>query len=220
MHALKCFFSSLHLTVAPGLSVISQTHINKWMIEAKRQGNMHSPTQSYSGPNPVPKETTERLLDTKPDSPPAQREAAAQGQRNKSVSAAETETPIIQQENRTRAEAPASMVVTPAVENEPAVQPSDSTGGRELDSKTSVPIDPVPEVHANPGCNGEKAKKQDKGVRDGRKYVPSKKAMIDPLKMDMSKPAVMPLTCEYFTLCVINLILGPHTPHYGSFIQL
>lgn len=190
------------------------------MTEAKMQENMHNPTQSDSGPNPVPKETTERLPDTKPDSPPAQREAASQGERNKSVSAAETETPILQQENRTGAEAPASMAVTPAVENEPAVQPSDSTGGKELDrKKTNVPIDPVPEVHANPGRNGEKAKKPDKGVRDGRKYVPSKKAMIDPLKMDMSKPAVIPLTCEYFTSCVINLISGPQTPGYCDFIQ-
>lgn len=42
-----------------------------------------------------------------------------------------------------------------------------------------------------------KTKKQDKAVRDGRKYVPSKKAMTDPLKIDMSKPPDLPLTCKY-----------------------
>lgn len=169
---------------------------------------MQCPTQSNSGPNPVTTATTEQPLDTETEAQPAQSEPDAQEEENKSAAPAEAETPVAPQENGTglqTAETPASMAVTQAVENEPTVQlptePSDNTGGMERDSasKPSAPTEPVPDTNTNPGCDRQKAKKQDKGVRDGRKYVPSKKAMIDPLKMDMSKPLVMPLTCEYFT---------------------
>lgn len=169
---------------------------------------MQSPTQSNSGLIPV---TTEKQMDTEPEAPPVQSEPDAQEEENKSATPAETERPTTQQENGTRAEIPASMAVTQAVENEPAVQPlaqpSDNAGRMELDSasKPSAPSDPVPDINTSPGCDGKKAKKQDKGVSDGRKYVPSKKAMIDPLKMDMTKPLVIPLTCEYVTFYTCDL---------------
>ncbi len=176
--------------------------------EAKRQGAMQSPNQSNSGPNPVTTATTEQPLDTGTEARPAQSEPDAREEENKSAAPAEAETQIAPQENGTglqTAETPASMAVTQAAENEPTVQPptepSDEAGGMEMDSasKPSAPTEPVPDTNTNAGCDRQKPKKQDKGVRDGRKYVPSKKAMIDPLKMDMSKPLVMPLTCEYFT---------------------
>ncbi|XP_035527904.1 uncharacterized protein LOC118335618 [Morone saxatilis] len=179
---------------------------------------MQSPTQSNIGPNPVTTATTEKPLDTETEAQPAQSEPHAQEEENKSAAPAETETPITPQENGTRTETPASMAVTQAVENEPAVQPltepSDNTGGVEVDSasKPSAPTEPGPDVNTNPGCGGQKAKKQDKGVRDGKKYVPSKKAMVDPLKMDMSKPLVIPLTSSQLSLQCIecHIIFSDH----------
>lgn len=57
-----------------------------------------------------------------------------------------------------------------------------------------------------------KTKKQDKAVRDGRKYVPSKKAMTDPLKIDMSKPPDLPLTSSQISLQCIecHIIFSDH----------
>lgn len=184
---------------------------------------MQSPTQSNSGPNPVTTATTEQPPDTEAgEAQPAQSEPEAQEEEeNKSAAPAGTETVVTSQENGTgvqTAETPASMAVTQAVENEPAVQPltqsSVNTAGMETDSasKPSVPTELVPDTNANPGCDEKKAKKADKGVRDGRKYVPSKKAMVDPLKMDMSKPLVMPLTCEYFTSYVCCSVLNLYEP--------
>ncbi|XP_070767983.1 zinc finger protein 576, tandem duplicate 1 [Enoplosus armatus] len=182
---------------------------------------MQSPTQSNSGPNPVTTATTEQPLDTETEAQPAQSEPDAQEEENKSAATAEAGTPITPQENGTgvqTAETPACMAVTQAVENEPAVQPltepSVNTGEMEMDSasKPSAPTEPVPDTNTNPGCDGQKAKKQDKGVRDGRKYVPSKKAMVDPLKMDMSKPLVMPLTSSQLSLQCIecHIIFSDH----------
>lgn len=166
---------------------------------------MQSPAQSNSGPNPVTTATAEQPLDTETKAQPAQSEPDAQEEENKSAAPAETGTPIAPQENGTGVETPASVPVTQVVENEPLAEPLDGAGRMDMDSasKPSAPTEPVPDTNTNPGCDGQKAKKQEKAVRDGRKYVPSKKAMVDPLKMDMSKPLVMPLTCEYFTLCVI-----------------
>ncbi|KAL7393506.1 hypothetical protein ABVT39_011789 [Epinephelus coioides] len=182
---------------------------------------MQSPTQSNSGPNPVTTATTEQPLDTNTETQPAQSEPDAKEEENKSAAPAGTETVVTPQENGTgvqAAETPANVVVTKAVENEPAVQPltepSVNTAGMETDSasKPSAPTEPVPDTNTNPGCDKQKAKKQDKGVRDGRKYVPSKKAMIDPLKMDMSKPLVMPLTSSQLSLqCMdCHIIFSDH----------
>lgn len=169
---------------------------------------MQSPTQSNCGPNPVTTATTEQPLDTETEDPPAQSEPDTQEKENEPAG---TATVVSPQENGIgllTAETPANMAVTQSVENEPAVQPltepSVDTAGMETSSasKSSAPTEPVPDTNANLGCGEQKAKKQNTGIRDGRKYVPSKKAMVDPLKMDMSKPLVMPLTCEYFTMYV------------------
>lgn len=170
---------------------------------------MQSPVQANSGPNPVTTAHTEQPVDTGTADQPAHSEPDAQEKETESAAPVEPEKVITQQEKQTgmqTAETPATVAVTQEVEKESAVQPlsepSENSGVMEIDSasKTSAPTES--DTNTNPRCDGEKAKKQDKGLRDGRKYVPSKKAMIDPLKMDMSKPLVMPLTCEYFTLYV------------------
>lgn len=153
-----------------------------------------SPTQANSGPNPVTTATTEKQVDTKPEAQSIPTDRDAQQEEDKT---AEPETLITQQESGKQAQAPSHMAVTQVVETERAVQPltSESSGGKELDSAAT----PASDINPNSGCDQKKAKNLGKGVRDGRKYVPSKKAMIDPLKMDMSKQLVMPVTCEYFT---------------------
>ncbi|XP_045901306.1 uncharacterized protein LOC123968526 isoform X1 [Micropterus dolomieu] len=182
---------------------------------------MQSLTQPNSGPNPVTTVTTEQPLDTETEAQPAQSEPAAQEEENKSAATAEAEAQISPEKNGTgvqTAETLASMEVMPAVENDPAVQPltepSDNGGGMAVDSasKPSAPTEPVPDTNTNPVCDGQKAKKQGKGVRDGRKYVPSKKAMVDPLKMDMSKPLVMPLSSSQLSLQCIecHIIFSDH----------
>lgn len=160
---------------------------------------MQSPSQPNSQLSPVTAATTENELDTEP----AQKELDAQEEESKAASAAETEAAVTPQGNGTMAETPAGMVGT----DRPLTQPSDQTDGMELgsDPKPSTAINPVDE---NPdGRVRQKLKNQPKVVRDGRKYVPSKKAMVDPLKMDMSKPAGIPLTCEYFTSSIHHLWL-------------
>nr|XP_046256483.1 uncharacterized protein LOC124065276 isoform X2 [Scatophagus argus] len=179
---------------------------------------MQSPNQSNSGPNPVTTATAEKPLDTQTEAQPAQSEPDAQEKENKSAASTEPVTPITHQENGTQAEAPATVAVTQAVENQPAAQPlavpPDNIEGMELDSasKPSVPTEPVPDINTDQGCDGQKAKKQDKGVHDGRKYVPSKKAMVDPLKVDMSKLLVMPLTSSQLSLqCMeCHIIFSDH----------
>lgn len=182
---------------------------------------MQSPIQSNTGPNPVNTATTEKPLDTETEAQPAQSEPDAQKVENKSAAPAETDTPVTPQENGTRAEAPAS------VAHSPLPEPSDNTAGMELDSasKPNTSIEPVPDMNTNPGCDGQKEKKQDEGARDGRKYVPSKKAMVDPLKIDMSKHLAMPLTCEYYCVYVLfsvtSLSTGLGLRHqFGPFIAV
>lgn len=158
---------------------------------------MQSPSQSNSQSNPVTTATTEKELDTEP----AQKEADAQREESRPTSAAEAEAAVTQHGDGTLAETPAGMAGT----DRPLTQPSDQTDRMELgsDLNPSAAINPVVE---NPdGRVRQKVKNQSKVVRDGRKYVPSKKAMVDPLKMDMSKPAGIPLTCEYFTASIHHL---------------
>lgn len=160
-------------------------------IDGARQGNMQSPSQSNSQPNPVTTATTGKETDTET----AQKEADAQQEESEPASAAEADAAVSLQGNGTLAETPAGM----AGSDRPLTQPSDQLDRMELgsDLKPSATINHGDE---SPGGRvGQKVKNQPKVVRDGRKYVPSKKAMVDPLKMDMSKPAGIPLTCEYFT---------------------
>ncbi|XP_075964980.1 zinc finger protein 576, tandem duplicate 1 isoform X2 [Anarhichas minor] len=182
---------------------------------------MQSPTQSNNGgADPVATAATVQPLDTETGAQPAPGQPDAQEEGNTSAATAGTDRVDTPQENGTGvqpAEAP-SMAVTHVVEKEPAAgpltEPSVHTAGMETDSasKLSVPAEPTPDTNASPGCDGKKAKKPDKGVRDGRKYVPSKKAMVDPLKMDMSKPLLMPLTSSQLSLQCIecHIIFSDH----------
>lgn len=154
------------------------------------------PGQSNGQPDPVTTATTEKELDTES----AQKEPDAQREGSKSTSATGGEAPDTQRGNGTLPEAPAGVAGTQIASvshDRPLIQSSGQAGGMELvsDLKSSATI-----VDKNPaGHDGETVKNQAKVVYDRRKYVPSKKAMVDPLKMDMSKPAGIPLTCEYLT---------------------
>ncbi|KAK1895669.1 Zinc finger protein 398 [Dissostichus eleginoides] len=169
---------------------------------------MQSPTQSPSGPNPGATATQEPPLDTETEAQPAQSDSDEQKEKDEPAAPVMTET-VTPQENGTEvqtAETPESLPVTQAVENEPAVQPqtepSVNSAGVETDSasKPSAPSELVPDTNAKSKCDEKKAKKTDKGVREPRKYIPSKKAMVDPLKMDMSKQPVIPLTSSQLSL--------------------
>jgi len=165
--------------------------------EAVKQRAMQNQTQAHTEPNPATTSTSEQQLNTAAE--PAHSQADAHDKESRSTAPTETETIIAP-------ETPASMAVTAPAESESGAQSQAESCGNtgemdwDLAAKPSVPTESVPDANAKPGCDGQKAKKQEKG--DGRKYVPSKKAMVDPLKMDMSKPLVMPLTCKYFTLHV------------------
>ncbi|XP_058502986.1 uncharacterized protein LOC131470918 isoform X2 [Solea solea] len=169
---------------------------------------MQSPTQTNCGKTPVSTAPTEQPVDTGTDAQPAQPH-----EKTKCDAPVETErVTITPQEHEAAvqtAETPANVSVTQAVENNTAVQspsgPSENCGGLEemdLALKASAPA--VSDTKINPMCDVQKAVKQDKGQLDGRKYVPSKKAMIDPLKMDMSKPLVMPPTSPQLSLQCIE----------------
>uniref|UniRef100_A0A3P8TRK1 C2H2-type domain-containing protein n=1 Tax=Amphiprion percula TaxID=161767 RepID=A0A3P8TRK1_AMPPE len=156
---------------------------------------MQSPSQTH---DPV---TTEPLLDT--ENQPAQTEAEAQQEENKSTA----DTEATEETGVQTAESPTSMTVTPLVENaaQTLTESTENTARTDSAAKPSGPTDKT-----NSGSVGQKAKKPDKG--DGRKYVPSKKAMVDPLKMDMSKPLVMPLTSSQLSLQCIecHIIFSDH----------
>lgn len=148
---------------------------------------MQSAPQEHTESCPV---TTETLPEAEAQT--VLSEPHPQEANNKSNTAETTTSPTRAQ----AAETPANMAVTPPEHSEPGVQ----SQAESRDKTASVPTEPGPNTKANHGRNEQKVKKQDKGVSDGRKYVLSKKAMVDPLKMDMSKPIVMPLTCECFSI--------------------
>lgn len=170
---------------------------------------MQSQIQMNSRPNAADTVTTEQLLDSETST---QCEPNAQEEENTSSAPAESETLTPPHENETgmhTAETPASMAVTQDMENELVVQsvtePAENPAEVERDAvtKPNAPSEPLSDGNRNKRCE-PKTKKQDKGVRDGRKYVPSKKAMIDPLKIDMSKALVMPLTTSQLSLQCIE----------------
>ncbi|XP_072250572.1 zinc finger protein 576, tandem duplicate 1 isoform X2 [Leuresthes tenuis] len=167
---------------------------------------MQNQTQAHTEPNPATTSTSEQLNTA---AEPALSQPDAHDKESRSTAPTETETIIAP-------ETPASMAVTASAESESGVQPQaeccENTGEMDWDlaAKPSVPTESVPDANAKPGCDGQKAKKQEKG--DGRKYVPSKKAMVDPLKMDMSKQLVMPLTSSQLSLQCIecHIIFSDH----------
>ncbi|KAK5892561.1 hypothetical protein CesoFtcFv8_012926 [Champsocephalus esox] len=167
---------------------------------------MQSPTQSQSGPNPGATATQEPPLDTETEAQPAQSDSDEQKEKDEPAAPVMTET-VTPHENGTEvqtAETPASLPVTQAAENEPAVQPqtepSVNSAGVETDSASKPSVPSELDTNAKSKCDEKKAKKTDKGVREPRKYIPSKKAMVDPLKMDMSKQPVIPLTSSQLSL--------------------
>ncbi|XP_060938065.1 uncharacterized protein LOC133014814 [Limanda limanda] len=180
---------------------------------------MQSPTRANSGPTRVTPAPGDQPQDTGTEAQPALNEQHAQDEGAASEGLLETDTVIPPQENESGVqtpETPATVAVVQAVENETAAQPlsetSDKPGGMEMDSALKTRTPTKCDTNTNPLFVGPKAKKQDKVVRDGRKYVPSKKAMIDPLKMDMSKPLVMPLTSSQLSLQCIecHIIFSDH----------
>lgn len=151
---------------------------------------MQTTIQARSGSDPVTTATAEQLLDTEPQ--PAKTE------------------PDAQEDSEAAAPANAKKVITPE-ESEMRLQTAETSSkvGMDMDAAAKPA---VPETNTNPGCDGQKVKKQEKAGSDGRKYVPSKKAMVDPLKMDMSKPLVMPLTSSQLSLqCMeCHIIFSDH----------
>lgn len=159
---------------------------------------MQSPRQSKSQQSPVTTATTEKEL----DSESAHKEPDAQREESKSPSAAETEAAVIQQGEGTLPThgGVAGTQTASKCDGRPPTQPSDLPDKGELGSDLK-PSATIVDKYAD-GRVGPMVKNQAK--RDRRRYVPSKKAMVDPLKMDMSKPAGIPLTCKYFT-CVSSI---------------
>ncbi|XP_047455116.1 uncharacterized protein LOC125016591 isoform X2 [Mugil cephalus] len=131
---------------------------------------MQSPTQAHSGSNTDPPPHAERGL-------PAQGDPDLGRQRSKAAATSATVvTPEESESSVLTAETPSSMAVRSPVENKTA----------DITAKTTAGPNKKSEI------GGLKTNKQEKGVTDGRKYVPSKKAMIDPLKIDMSSPKDIP----------------------------
>ncbi|KAF0045266.1 hypothetical protein F2P81_001795 [Scophthalmus maximus] len=165
---------------------------------------MQSPTRANTGPDPVTTAPTETPLDTDTEAQPAHREPHEETIQPEAP--VETDTVIASQQDEAGAQTPATVAVTLAVEEETAVQPprepSEDPGGLEMDSALKPSAPAQSDRNTDPLRDGKKAKKQDK--RDGRKYVPSKKAMIDPLKMDMSKQLAVPLTTSQLSLQCIE----------------
>ncbi|XP_020511873.2 uncharacterized protein [Labrus bergylta] len=182
---------------------------------------MQSPTQANSGQNPVATATAEPQLDIQTEAQPAQSRSDAQEEEKRSTAPSETKTPVPPQENRSdvqTAEKSAGVARAQAEPNEPAVhsltEPTENTERMETEpaSKPSAPTEPVSDGNKTLESDGQSSKKKDQGVRDGRKYVPSKKAMIDPLKMDMSKPLLNPLTSSQLSLQCLecHIIFSDH----------
>uniref|UniRef100_A0A1A7WF71 Zinc finger n=1 Tax=Iconisemion striatum TaxID=60296 RepID=A0A1A7WF71_9TELE len=162
---------------------------------------MQNLLQEHPESNPLITSATKKLQDI--EAQPLQSKPDAQ-EENKSAAIAETT------ETSLTVEPPTSMGVTPPVESEPAVKSQAESG--DTTAKPNVPTKAGPNAKTNPGCDGQIMKKQNKGVNEGKKYVLSKKAMVDPLKMDMSKPVVMPLTSSQLSLQCIecHIIFSDH----------
>ncbi|KAM9723891.1 zinc finger protein 576, tandem duplicate 1 isoform 2-T2 [Menidia menidia] len=162
---------------------------------------MQSETQAHTEPNPV---TSEQHRNTAAE--PVLSQPHAHDKENRSAPPAVSET-VVAGENHPREEqtpenSPSMTAVTAPAENKPGdqsqAQSGKGTGGRAGD-RTAKPNAPTePDSSTSRGCDEQTAKKEEKG--DGRKYVPSKKAMLDPLKIDMSKQLLMPLTSSQLSL--------------------
>lgn len=90
---------------------------------------------------------------------------------------------------------------------QPMRDPSHYAGGMGLDSTSelSVPTEVARDTEGNPDStgDGQEVVKMDKRVAGQRTYPP-KRNKLDPLKVNMSKPAGMPLACEYLRYSTVN----------------
>lgn len=171
---------------------------------------MQSSPQSNPCPDPLTTAATLNQLDkdaevpeAPPEAPTVVNEPETHEQTDKSAVPFQAEMGAVWKGNGSETESADSTELKSDVEDEPAAQqqtqPLGDAGGMELDaaSMPSLPHGPVSDISTDSGCDSQKNKNSTTPLSDGRKYVPSKKAMIDPLKMDMSKPLITPLTCEY-----------------------
>lgn len=170
--------------------------------EPKRQAAM----QMDCEPNPVTTATAKQPLDSDTD----RAETAQNGSDTLDVDnipATSVEDKTVMTSNEDEAvrtdETPADVAAPRAEVHEhavpPVTEPCDNSEEMAVDQacQPSAPAEPTAATNTEPVCEVQKSnKKKDKVVQDGRKYVPSKKAMKDPLKMDMSSQLVLPLTCE------------------------
>lgn len=165
---------------------------------------MQSSTQSNPCPDPLT--PTLNQLDKGAEAPPVVNEPDTQERKDESAVTFEMDISTVGKENGSDTELGDGIEFESDVKNESVAQqqtqPPGHAGGMELDasSKPTLPCDPVSDISTRSECDSQEDKNRVTTVSDGRKYVPSKKAMIDPLKMDMSKPLLTPLTCEYFRL--------------------
>ncbi|XP_068614648.1 zinc finger protein 576, tandem duplicate 1 [Brachionichthys hirsutus] len=165
---------------------------------------MQSPAEAVAGPKPASSPSAEKLQNTATGAQAAQRGPDAPEEESKSAIPPEMET-MTPRENGTAVRSTEASE-HPQQQQQPT-GPSHNTG-----AKKGAPIRPVPGTDAKPRGDGPKTKKTDKAARDGRKFVLSKRAMTDPLKMDMSKPLVVPLTSSELSLQCIecHIIFSDH----------
>uniref|UniRef100_A0A3Q2QD95 Uncharacterized LOC105932503 n=1 Tax=Fundulus heteroclitus TaxID=8078 RepID=A0A3Q2QD95_FUNHE len=180
------------------------------MREAVKQRAMQSPPEDHRESNPVAMAAAKHQQDA--EAPPTQSNPAEQEE--------EADTPEAAAAPAARtAEPPPGLALTPPPEKEAGVhsqtESRDNAGKADTEPAAKprgAAPEPVADTKTSPGDDGQKEKKQAKRAGDGRKYVLSKKAMIDPLKMDMTKPVVMPLTSSQLSLHCIecHIIFSDH----------
>lgn len=77
-------------------------------------------------------------------------------------------------------------------DSNPSEAPEDSAAKADIAPSCEVSLG---DLNSNPTAPGETGISKDNTVV--RKFIPPKKDRMDPLKMDMSKPTVIPLTCKF-----------------------
>ncbi|XP_061632720.1 uncharacterized protein LOC133479573 [Phyllopteryx taeniolatus] len=149
---------------------------------------MPSPGQEESGPNPVSTQTAlEPSANDTDSTEPAPSEAGAQEGR------------ITSPEETNGTQTDKTLADDSLQQAAATVEPSDNTEGMKTDQgpKTNPPSELTPDTNKDAGTEEQKSNKRDR-------CFPSKKAMVDPLKMDMTKPVVMPLTSSELSLQCIE----------------
>ncbi|KAM4568068.1 zinc finger protein 576, tandem duplicate 1 [Fundulus diaphanus] len=178
------------------------------MREAVKQRAMQSSPEDHKESNPVAMGAAKHQQDA--EAPPTQSKPAEQEE--------EADTPEAAAPAARAAEPPPGLALTPPPEREAGVhsqtESRDNAGKADTEptEKPRAAPEPVANTKTSPGDDGQKMKKQAKRAGDGREYVLSKKAMLDPLKMDMTKPVVMPLTSSQLSLHCIecHIIFSDH----------